>query len=144
MRAITWAGLVAGAVALAGCSGGGPSMVEVEGTVTKDGKPLDKIQVEFWPEVDGPRSMAVTDAEGKFVLKADDGKRVGAVVGTHKVVLRDIGIWGDKLLGRAAEGVDLAKGKKPRVGKQYGDSTRTPLSKDVASGQKNVIDIEVK
>lgn len=142
MRTIIWAGFTAGLLTLAGCSGG-PEMVEVEGTVKKDGQPLDKIQVEFWPEGDGPRSIAVTDAAGKFVLKSDDGRRDGAVVGSHRVVLRDVGIWGGKV-GRETEGVDLSKGKKPRVGPQYGDAAKTPVKKTVSSGEKNVIDIEVK
>ena len=39
-----------------GCGSGGPAIAEVEGTVKLNGRPLDKIQVEFWPEakVRGP------------------------------------------------------------------------------------------
>lgn len=141
MRIFTWAVLAACLLALSGCSRG-PRMAYVEGTVTKDGQPLDQIQIEFWPENDGPRSVAVTDAAGKYVLKSDDGKRDGAVVGTHRVVLRDAGIWGG-VIGREAEGVDLSKGKKPRVGPQYADAAKTPLKKDVVAGDKNVINIEL-
>jgi hypothetical protein len=117
-------------------------MAEVEGTVKKDGKPLDQVQVEFWPEGSGPRSIAVTDASGKYVLKSDDGKRAGAVVGSHRVVLRDAGVWGGRV-GRKTEGVDLAKGQKPRVSPLYGDAAKTPLKKSVAAGDKNTIDIEL-
>jgi hypothetical protein len=133
--------LAVGLVALIGC-GGGPNLAEVEGTLTSKGKPLDKIQIEFWPEKDGPRSMAVTDSQGRYTLKTDDGKRMGAVVGPHRIVLHDIGILGDKLLGRRGENVDMAQGKKPRVSPQYSDANKTTLKKDVTAG-KNQIDLDV-
>ena len=134
--------LAAGCLLLGGCSSG-PAMSEVEGVLTVAGKPLDKIQIEFWPEVDGPRSYGVTDNKGHYSLMSDDGKRAGAVVGAHRVVLRDIGIWGDKVLGRDAENVDLAKGKKPRISGEYGDSLKTPVRKTVTAGAKNTINIEL-
>src|SRR5262249_2122961 len=115
-----------------------PQLAEVGGTVTARGKPVDKVQVEFWPERDGPRSVGVTDGQGRFTLTTDDGRRTGAVVGAHKVVLRDIGVWGDKLLGRKAEGVNLAKGKKPRVAAAYGDPRKSPLRKEVTAGSNDI------
>ena len=126
---------------LMGC-GGGPNLSEVEGTVKRNGKPLDKIQVEFWPVGRGPRSMGTTDAQGRFILMTDDGKRMGAVVGSHKIVLKDVGVLGDKFLGRAGEDVDMTKGKKPQVSNAYGDPTKTPVTKEVTAG-KCVIDIEL-
>ena len=134
--------LAAGLLALAGCGEGGPEMSAVEGTLKVKGKPLERIQVEFWPEVDGPRSIGVTDAQGHFTLATDDGKRQGAVVGPHKVVLRDVGILGDKFLGRAGENVDMSKGKKPRVPAAYRDPHRTPLKKEVTPGNC-VIELEL-
>jgi hypothetical protein len=133
--------LLAGLVVLVGCSRG-PQLAEVEGTVKVKGRPVDGIMVEFWPEGSGPRSRGETDKEGRYKLMADDGKRAGAVIGSHKVVLRDVGILGDKFLGRAGETVDMAKGKKPRIGEQYGDPHKTPVTKSVSSG-KNVIDVEI-
>jgi hypothetical protein len=130
-----------GLVTLAGC-GGGPNLAEVEGTVTVGGKPVSGIRVEFWPEGSGPRSLGTTDGQGKYTLTSDDGKRKGASVGSHKVVLRDVGILGDKFLGRAGEDVDMTKGKKPRISNQYGEATKTTLTKEVTAGKKNVIDIE--
>jgi hypothetical protein len=133
--------LFVGIVTLTGCSDG-PKMVEVEGTVTVKGKPVDKIQVEFWPEGNGPRSIGVTDEQGRFSLSSDDGKRKGAAVGSHRIVLRDIGILGDEFLGRAAEDIDLTKGKKPRISTEYDEPQKTPLKKEV-SGEKTTIDLEV-
>ena len=126
---------------LIGC-GGGPNLAEVEGTLKRNGKPLDKIQVEFWPVKSGPRSMGTTDAQGRFTLMTDDGKRKGAVVGSHKIVLKDVGVLGDKFLGRAGEDVDMTKGKKPQVSDAYGDPQKTPVTKEVTS-PKCVIDIEL-
>lgn len=133
--------LLVGLLAVTGC--GGPHTVPVEGTVTVNGKPVDGILVEFWPEGSGPRSSGETDKEGRFSLKTDDGKRKGAVIGKHRVVLRDTGILGDKFLGRAGEDVDMAKGKKPRVGSKFSDVNTTPLKEDVTSDpKKNVFDLK--
>ena len=122
-----------GALLLCGCSSG-PKLVDVDGTLVVGGKPVDKIRVEFWPEASGPRSVGETDAQGKFTLTSDDGKR-GAVEGKHKVVLRDIGIMSTKVIGRAAEDVDLTEGRKPRIANLYEDAHKSPLSAVVAAGQ---------
>jgi hypothetical protein len=131
------------AVGLVGC-GGGPQFAEVEGTVTRDGKPLERVQVEFHPDGVGPRSQAVTDAAGKYVLKSDDGSRAGAVVGSHKVVLRDMSMYPDRPLSRDELNQDFSKGKTIRIKPEYGDPAKTPVTKSVSAGNKNVIDIEVK
>ncbi|MCI0457859.1 MAG: hypothetical protein L0Z62_12905, partial [Gemmataceae bacterium] len=83
--------LLVGLLALVGCTKG-PQLAPVEGTVKLKGKALDRIQVEFWPEGNGPRSIGETDSQGRYTLMTDDGKRQGAVVGPHKVVLRDAGV----------------------------------------------------
>jgi hypothetical protein len=132
--------LVAG---LTGC-GGGPQFAEVEGVVTQGGKPLDNVTVEFHPDGVGPRSVATTDADGRYVLKADDGKNAGAVVGSHKVVLRDTSVFPGRPLSRDELNQDFAKGKKIRISAAYGDPTKSPVSKTVTAGQKNQIDVEVK
>ena len=127
---------------LAGC-GSGPRLAEVEGTVKIKGTPREKIQVEFWPESSGPRSMGTTDGQGRFTLTTDDGKRKGAVIGSHRVILKDVGVLGDKFLGRAGEDVDMTEGKTPAVGGDYEDPQKTPVRKTVAAG-RNQIDIDVE
>jgi hypothetical protein len=58
--------------------------------VTIDGQPAADLRLEFWPTGDyGPKSAATTNAAGRFVLWTWDGETRGAVVGTHKVVVRD-------------------------------------------------------
>jgi hypothetical protein len=106
------------------------------------GKPLDKIQVEFWPEEKGPRSIGFTDAQGRFTLTTDDGKQKGAVVGSHRVVLRDAGALGEKFLGRKAENLDMTQGRPIRIPERYSDAKKTPLKKQVTAGQ-NDIELEV-
>jgi hypothetical protein len=126
----------------AGCSSG-VRIAPAEGTVTKGGKPLDKVMVEFFPETEGPRSFAETDADGHFKLTTDDGKRKGAAVGTHRVVLRDTAVLGDKFMGRAAENVDMSQGRKPRFGKEYVDRELTPLRVEVKPNEDNNFAVEL-
>ncbi len=130
-----------GLLVLVGCDSG-PTLVEVQGTVKANGKPLNKIQVEFWPVASGPRSMGTTDDQGHYSLMVDDGKRKGAIVGSHNVVLKDVGVLGDKFMGRAGETVDLSKGKKSQIPVIYTDPLKTTIKKEVKSGP-NTIDIDV-
>ncbi|VTS02577.1 Putative secreted protein OS=Rhodopirellula sp. SWK7 GN=RRSWK_05138 PE=4 SV=1 [Gemmata massiliana] len=127
-----------------GC-GGGPQFAEAEGTVTKGGAPLKNVRVEFWPQTDGPKSTGVTDEQGHYTLKSEDGRTVGAVVGAHTIVLKDLNLYGDKFLGRKAENMPtLNPGAKERFAKTYSDAAKTDLKKTVTAGEKNVINIEVK
>lgn len=128
-------------VALVGC-GGGVKVVPVEGTVKLDGKPLDKIMVEFWPESEGQRSFAETDSEGHFVLMTDDGKREGATVGTHRVILKDVAVLGDKFMGRAAENVNMSEGRKPRISSKFGTPETSKLTVTVEASGENKFDLE--
>ena len=133
--------LLASSALLVGC--GGPKIAPVEGNVTLGGKGLDKIMVEFWPNVDGPHSFAETDAQGHFVLVLDDGKTKGALLGSHKVVLKDASVLGDKFLGRKAENKDISEGRKPRISNTYTSPGTSPITQTVEpSGNK--FDIEVK
>jgi hypothetical protein len=122
---------------LAGCDSG-PNLIDVQGTIKVAGKPIDKIHVEFWPEGNGPRSIGITDAQGKFTLTSDDGTQKGALLGTHKVVLRDVGILSDKFIGRAAEDLDLTEGRKPRIADLYGDPLKSPLKVEVTADKKPI------
>ena len=78
---------------LMGCGGGKEPlvMVEVEGTLLLDDKPLPLAQVEFMPEFKGhgaeANSSAVTDENGKFKLQR--GSEFGAVIATHRVVVNE-------------------------------------------------------
>ena len=134
-----------GLLLLASGCGDGFQFAEVEGTVTKNGTPLKNVRVEFWPQGNGPKSTAVTDEQGRYTLKTEDGRTTGAVVGSHTIVLKDLDLYGDKFLGRKAESMTtLNKGAKERFTKTYSDAAKTDLKKTVAVGEKNAINIEIK
>jgi hypothetical protein len=134
-RSIAWVLMV---VLIAGCSGG-PTFAPVSGTLTVGGKPVENVQVEFWPEVSGPRSIGVTDRDGRFTLTSDTGKDSGAVVGLHRVVLVDLAPY-SKIpvnLSRAVEKINLAS---LRFSSQFSDPNKTPLKKEVMA-RTNTIDL---
>jgi hypothetical protein len=74
-------------IALAGC-GGGPSIVEVTGTLTYKGQPVTNAFVYLVPENGGGRpSWGQTDEQGRFKLNYDRGHD-GALIGKHTVSVR--------------------------------------------------------
>lgn len=96
VRSIGWwvvSAVALGWPAMAGC-GGGVRTVPVEGTVTVDGAPVEKVAVSFTPiggqGTAGPGSSGVTDAQGRFSLRTIGDRRVtGAVPGKHRVTLSE-------------------------------------------------------
>jgi hypothetical protein len=74
---------------VAGCNAQATRLSEAQGTVTLNNKPVPNAEIVFLPEpgVIGPSSSAVTDADGHFTLRTNDG-RDGAVVGKHRVTVR--------------------------------------------------------
>ena len=108
-----------------------------------NGKGLNKILVEFLPTSDGSRSFGETDSEGHFKLTTDDGKRIGATVGTHKVTLKDAAVLGDKFMGRkGAEEMDMAQGRKSRIDGMLGSPDTSKLTVTVDASKKNEFDLE--
>lgn len=130
-------------LSLFGCGSQTTGTAIVEGTVTKNGEPLKGIMVEFWPDAGGMRSFGETNSEGRFSLATYDGKKTGALLGLHRVVLIDSAVLGDKFLGREGESVDMTQGRKPRISGKYGFSETTPLFERVESGKRNQFDIEI-
>jgi hypothetical protein len=87
-------GLLALAAAAGGCQCGQTwNLVPVEGTVTKNGRPLANIEVVFLADSDagthGPRASGTTDESGHYRLRTDSGED-GAVMGKHRVILLDL------------------------------------------------------
>jgi hypothetical protein len=68
---------------LAGCSGGGPPLGKVSGTVTLDGQPLEGAAVQFDPGNVRPAS-GTTDSQGRYELVFTSESK-GAVLGTNTV-----------------------------------------------------------
>jgi hypothetical protein len=148
-------------VAATGCTGK-PQFVPVEGTVTKEGKPLADVIVEFHPDfaTPAPRSHSVpTDASGHYQLRSYYGDD-GAVVGQYRVCIHDASIL---KRGRTSpprlptETAPLKQAPKDptrprfketasasrRVPRAYGSPNNTPLQVEVQPGTQ-VIDLEVK
>lgn len=67
-----------------------PEFAPVEGTVTRGGRPIANIEVAFYADENtrGPRSSALTDANGRYRLQTEGGVD-GAVIGGHRVCLYD-------------------------------------------------------
>jgi len=135
------------AVVMLACAGCGQrrsvSVAEVSGTVTMDGKPLELIRVEFWPE-SGVRALGTTDDEGNFRMRLEDESKSGASVGSNRIVLQDTWPMKDDVLSDSGAWIDNSKGKKVRISSKYYDVHKTPLTFFVESGKKNVFDIEVE
>ena len=125
---------------LVGCGGGQSYQVaEVDGVLTINGQPAADVYVQFVPNVAGdvspPSSAGQTDAEGHFTLTVREkrgGSQPGAVVGPHRVVLRDL------QLAKSA----TAAGKTLRMSPDYALAGRTPLREEVKEG-KQTIDIDL-
>jgi hypothetical protein len=150
------AGLLLGVLTVASVScQGKPPFAPVEGTVTKGGKPLAGVIVDFYPDpgARGPRSTSIaTDEAGHYRLRSSWGSDDGAVVGPHRVCILDIHKGGRGRLSKEAtdakeiqEKVKQLKSESfsPRVHPRYGSPNETPLRVEVQSGAQ-VIDFDIK
>jgi hypothetical protein len=130
--------------ALAGCSGvkSGPATVEVTGTVTINGSPVDEAIVLFTPEIgasDGRlASQATTDSEGRFKLTTHVGGgkfKSGIVPGKYEVAITKL---------------DPAAVKNPfsppknLLPPKYADPKTSQLKAQVAAGQTNHFQFPLK
>ncbi len=120
---------------LAGCGPASnlPKTVPAEGVVTLDGTPVSDVTIIFIAETGTYNATAVTDAQGKFALKAFPEKD-GAVPGKYKVEMT-------KTIVEAAS----AKKDEPNVNlkyglpKKYATYTTSGLSKDIPeAGVKDI------
>ncbi|HEY0982199.1 MULTISPECIES: carboxypeptidase-like regulatory domain-containing protein [unclassified Schlesneria] len=90
-KGVSWSGLSLLLMGMVGCLGGasGPQeqLVPVEGTVTFDGKPYERLMVTFMPAAGNSarQGVGVTDAEGQFVMHNYQNKK-GLPAGNYTVV----------------------------------------------------------
>jgi len=140
---LVMAGVFFGTLPLISGCGGGDQIAEVTGVVTLDGKPLELVAVEFWPEI-GMRSFGKTDNEGKFTLQLDDRSRPGAYPGTHKVSLKDTWHMADDYISEGGDWVDMSAGRKSRIDSKYFDAPMSPLTVQVKLGEVNHFEFEVE
>ena len=127
---------------MVGCGEGKkiPALAEISGTVVADGKPLKQVQVVFMPEpkegeiLDAPQpSRAVTDENGKFVLKyGGDTQLLGAAIGPHRITMDDT------LHHESRENpVDF------RFSQRLVGATTTPLRFEVKEGGDNSVTLDI-
>ena len=115
---------------LMGCNWRGPKIVPVSGKLTRNGKPVPHLEVNFLP-AQGRPSVGVSDSTGQFKLGYTD-KHEGATVGTHTVfVTYDPPQETESALPSNLNDI-LAK---------YGSKEVSPLKVDIA---KAVSDLEIK
>jgi hypothetical protein len=77
-------------IALAlGCKAGDQRLCEIEGTLRFKGKPIPNVQISFEPDDLSTKStsMAITDANGRFVMMI--GSTPGVFKGKNKVICDD-------------------------------------------------------
>jgi len=129
--------------AAAGCGSTPPRIVEAEGVLTLDGRPLPFATVEFIPELKGfgaeYNSTAVTDENGRFELVCAYKSQPGAAVATHRVVVtdttpRDVRGMDAESQARAAK-YQASLSNRP-IPPEYGNFSKTPLRVTVEKGKK--------
>jgi hypothetical protein len=131
-------------LAVAGCGKGPPLVTEVEGVVLLNNQPLPSALVEFLPQEQlGPEwiSRGSTDARGHFTLSFPYANKTGAVVGKHKVTLRDapppaeargMSVEAQKRAAQYKRGL----ANRP-IPEQYGSATLTPLEIEITADKKS-------
>jgi hypothetical protein len=111
--------------------------MRVTGTVTRGGKAVDRLVVNFWPEQGRP-SWGLTNADGHYTMKYDKD-RDGAVPGRHKV-------WVQLKPATPKEEADAANGlfaPRPEINailEKYGNFNSSPLTVEVKEDEQ-VIDL---
>jgi hypothetical protein len=146
-------------VPLTGCRANHP-YGEVEGMVTLEGQPLANVEVVFLPDPEkgntGRRSVALTDAQGRYQLASDAGQE-GAPVGFHRVCINDLlagppGVavpaplveQGAKPAGAPNPAAQPPKESRSRFPPDYGSSVSTPFRAIQIKPGSQRIDLDVK
>ena len=127
---ITWPLLVGLIVSINGCGSKQPEVVEISGTVTRNGTPIAGLQLNFEP-VQGRPSWGATDENGRYTLsytRDQDGARVG----THKVWV----IYNPRPKDPKEEMLMMSRNWKPpadmaAITEKYGSAEVSPLEVEV-------------
>ncbi len=127
---------------ITGCGKGGPSLVNVSGSINVDGKPAEGATMIFFPN-DASMTLipsAQADASGKFTI-ITDGKN-GIPTGSYDVTVT----WPDpsvkptesqRMQGLAEPGPDLLAGK-------YGKKGASGLKVDISAASKELPAFDLK
>ena len=112
------------------CGKSGPNIAQVSGTVTRGGRPVSMIEVNFDPE-NGRPSVGKTDAEGNYTLDYDRDRK-GALIGTHRVWVKFV----------QRNPLDEPNPELNDILQKYGDRKTTPLHVEVKENNQ-VIPLEL-
>lgn len=127
--------LIIGISILSGCNSGS-NVVEISGTLTRNGKPVPYLTIHFVPE-NGRSSWGVSDENGQFIMKQDK-KTPGVLFGTHTV-------WVEWRPLTPIDEMDPKNAKKPvdlaTITEKYGSEARSPLKIEI---DKSVNNLEIK
>lgn len=117
-----------------------PELIPVTGTITWDGKPLVGAMVALIPLEGTPGAGAngSTDAEGKYVLRANTRNEPGTPAGKYKVVLST-----PLMMEGFEQDPNAPPFTKVVLPPRYGDREKTTLKADVAAGGRP-IDFDLK
>jgi hypothetical protein len=99
--------------------------------VTRDGEPLAEVEVVFLPDPEkgnfGPHAAAYTDAAGHYRLRCEALDADGAVVGPHRVIVRDIAALPDPPGAPRGPRAKAGRPKASRVPLAYTQPATTPF-----------------
>jgi hypothetical protein len=139
VRAFAAVAILAVAALMAGCKKKptAPPIVEVEGVIRLDGRPLNKAAVKFVPLIDyGPEYIAtgVTDESGHYQLTCKG--KPGACAGECQVIVTE-GEIPSRVRNSQTELSKYLQSLEGRpLPKRYANLVESPLTADVKAGQK--------
>ncbi|WP_152050664.1 hypothetical protein [Tautonia marina] len=131
--------LVITPLAMVGCGGDpdAPEIARVTGQVTRGGKPVPNLTVNYMP-TEGRPSWGITDAQGQYELEYNADYK-GAKVGHHKVYVVFNPTSMDGSVG-SVEG--LTAEDRQAIQEKYGSEQTTAMEVDV-SEDGQVIDLKL-
>lgn len=119
-----------------GCWSSGPDVVEVAGKLTRNGKPVPNLVVNFQPD-EGRPSWGKADANGVFSLEYDP-EHDGARVGTHTVYVKYKPGSMDEEMGKVKV---QHHPDEAAILEKYGDLSKSPLRVVIT---ESIDDLEIK
>lgn len=138
--------LLACLLAAAGCSGSGPALARVSGTVSFEGKALAGATVCFVPDGSkgslGRMAMGSTGADGRFSLQSFRPGD-GAVIGFHRVSIAAMEHEQEAALPSADEIPKPPPPLKSRIPSRYNDPITSGLTAEVKAGVANRFDFKL-
>ncbi len=121
-------------LASVGCGVDGPQVVDISGRITKGGKPVSHVVLQFSPEVGRP-SSARTDEDGRYRPEFSQQIPYGVMPGKCRIAVQVVPERIDKP-------VDLNDSKyhpeMPEILKYFGDWRKSPIQIEISDDQREV------